>query len=151
MLALLLRVLGELFLHRLAGEPGRTHRVELVAQHADDLGGHRMVQEGDGVLHLAPVVRGYGAGNQMLPGPAADLLDIGEKRPESAHGLAPSCSSIGDGRAPPHDWLAPPAALSVHWDAGAALRASRAADFRKNQIEVQDVDLMSGTPGLTAT
>jgi hypothetical protein len=33
----------------------------------------------------------------MLPGPAADFLDIGEKRSGSAHVLALSCSSIGDG------------------------------------------------------
>src|SRR5258705_185549 len=95
LLGLLLRVLGELLLHRLAGESGRAHRVELVTEHAHDLGGHRVVQEGDGVLYIAPVVLGDRAGGQMLPGPAANLLDVGKKRSWGFHGLALLYPSIG--------------------------------------------------------
>src|SRR6266436_3683722 len=57
---------------RLAREPGRARRVELVAQDAHDLRGHGVVQQGDGVFHLAAVVLRDGALRQVLLGPAAD-------------------------------------------------------------------------------
>src|SRR4029077_12501443 len=85
MLSLLLRVLSKLLFHRLAGEPGRAHRVELVAEDAHDLRGHRVVEEGDGVLHLASIVLRDGAFAQMLPRTATNLLDVGKKRSRSTH------------------------------------------------------------------
>src|SRR5262249_53766949 len=83
-----LRVLSELFLHGFAGESGRADGVELVAEDAHDLRRDRVVQEGDGVLHLAPVVPGDGAFAQMLASPAPNLLDVREKR-LSRHSLSP--------------------------------------------------------------
>src|SRR5207245_10483724 len=75
-LLFLLRVLSKLFLDRLAGESGRADGVELVAEDADDLRGDRVVQEGDGVLHLAAVVLRDGTFAQVLPSPAPNLLDV---------------------------------------------------------------------------
>src|SRR5438876_1019149 len=88
MLLFLLRVLSELFLDRLAGEPGRADGVVLVAEDADDLRGDRVVQEGDGVFHLAPVVLRDGAFAQMLPSPAPNLLDIRKEPLSSTHCLS---------------------------------------------------------------
>src|SRR5213593_2995725 len=88
MLLFLLRVLSELFLDRLAGEPGRADGVELVAEDADDLRGDRVVQEGDRVFHLAAVVLRHRAFAQMLPSPPPNLLDVRKKRPLSAHCLS---------------------------------------------------------------
>jgi hypothetical protein len=41
--------------------------VKLVAQNAHDLGGDRVIQEIDGVLHVATVVLGHGALVEILP------------------------------------------------------------------------------------
>src|SRR5437016_14135354 len=88
MLLFPLRMLRELLLDRLAGESGRAHGVELVAEDAHDLRGDRVVQEGDGVLHLAAVVLRDGAFAQMLPSPPPNLLDVRKKRPLSTHCLS---------------------------------------------------------------
>src|SRR5437870_10414202 len=88
MLLFLLRVLSELFLDRLAGESGRADGVELVSKDAHDLRGDRVVQEGDGVFHLAPVVLRDGAFAQMLPSPAPNLLDIRKEPLSSTHCLS---------------------------------------------------------------
>src|SRR5437016_2082577 len=88
MLLFLLRVLSELFLDRLAGESGGADGVELVAENAHDLRGDRVVQEGDGVFHLAPVVLRDGAFAQMLPSPAPNLLDIRKEPLSSTHCLS---------------------------------------------------------------
>src|SRR5438094_557907 len=85
MLLFFLRVLSELSLDRLAGESGRADGVVLVAEDAHDLRGDRVVQEGDGVLHLAPVVLRDGAVAEMLPRPAPNLLDVRKKLPPSMH------------------------------------------------------------------
>src|SRR5436309_1108895 len=87
-LLLLLRVLSELFLDRLAGESGRADGVELVAEDAHDLRGDRVVQKGDGVLHLAAVVLRDGTFAEMLPRPAPNLLDVRKKLPSSPHCLS---------------------------------------------------------------
>jgi hypothetical protein len=55
MLGLLVGVLGKFLLRGLAGKSCRAHRVKLLAEHAHDLGGDRVVEERDRVLHLAPV------------------------------------------------------------------------------------------------
>src|SRR5206468_11210811 len=83
-----LRVLSELFLDRLAGESGGADGVELVAENAHDLRGDRVVQEGDGVFHLAPVVLRDGAFAQMLPSPTPNLLDIRKEPLSSTHCLS---------------------------------------------------------------
>src|SRR5207247_7814566 len=88
MLLFLLRVLSELFLDRLARKTGRADGVELVAEDADDLRGDRVVQQGDRVLHLAPVVLRDGTFAQMLASPAPNLLDIRKKSPWSTHCLS---------------------------------------------------------------
>src|SRR6266567_4445839 len=88
MLLFLLRVLSELLLDRLAGESGGADGVELVAENAHDLRGDRVVQEGDGVFHLAPVVLRDGAFAQMLPSPAPNLLDIRKEPLSSTHCLS---------------------------------------------------------------
>src|SRR6266404_1167434 len=88
MLLFLLRVLSELFLDRLAGESGRADGVELVSKDAHDLRGDRVVQEGDGIFHLAPVVLRDGAFAQMLPSPAPNLLDIRKEPLSSTHCLS---------------------------------------------------------------
>src|SRR6266481_5427170 len=89
MLLFLLRVLSELLLDRLASEAGRADGVELVAEDADDLRGDRVVQEGDGVLHLAAVVLRDGTFAEMLPSPAPNLLDVRKKLlPSSTHCLS---------------------------------------------------------------
>src|SRR5438128_175248 len=87
MLLFLLGVLSELLLDRLAGESGRADRVEFVAEDAHDLRGDRVVQEGDGVLHLAAVVLRDGTFAEMLPRPAPNLLDVRKKLPSSPHCL----------------------------------------------------------------
>src|SRR5438132_5002524 len=88
MLLFLLRVLSKLFLDRLAGESGRADGVVLVPKNAHDLRGDRVVQEGDGVLHLAAVVLRDGTFAEMLPRPAPNLLDVRKKCPWSTHCLS---------------------------------------------------------------
>src|SRR6266404_3808153 len=88
MLLFLLRMLSELFLDRLAGESGRADGVELVAEDAHDLRGDRVVQEGDGVLHLAAVVLRDGAFAEMLTSPTPNLLDVRKKLSSSIHRLS---------------------------------------------------------------
>src|SRR5213594_4998965 len=88
MLLFLLRVLSELFLDRLAGESGGADGVELVAENAHDLRGDRVVQGGDGVFRLAPVLLRDGAFAQMLPSPAPNLLDIRKEPLSSTHCLS---------------------------------------------------------------
>src|SRR2546422_5001306 len=88
MLLFLLRVLSKLFLDRLAGEPGRADGVVLVAEDADDLRGDRVVQQGDRVFHLAPVVLRDRAFAQMLPRPAPNLLEVRKKLSSSTHCLS---------------------------------------------------------------
>src|SRR5262245_8934093 len=88
-LALLFGVLRELLLYGLAGQAGGADRVKLVAEDTHDFGGYRVVEQGDRVLHLAPVVLGDGAIAQMTPGPLSDLLDVVQKRTWSAHDPVP--------------------------------------------------------------
>src|SRR5438445_11980210 len=87
MLPFLLRVLSKFLLDRLAGESGCAHRVKLVTEDAHDLRGHRMVQESDGVFHLATVILRDRAFGQMLPSSVTDLLDVGKTRSGCTHGL----------------------------------------------------------------
>ena len=88
-LGFLLRVLEEFLLDRLAGQARRTYRVELVTQDAHDLRGHGVVEGGDGLFHLAAVVLGHCALAQVLPGSAADFLDVGYEGSLCAHAVAP--------------------------------------------------------------
>jgi len=70
------RRLSKFLLDRLPRESGRAHRVELVAEDTHDLRGYSVIQEGDGVLHLTPVVLRDGSFAEMLASPATDLLDV---------------------------------------------------------------------------
>src|SRR5262245_33853314 len=67
MLLFLLGVLCEFFLHRLTHQSGCAYRMELVAQDAHDLGGHCVVQHGDGGLDLATVVVRHRPFGKVLP------------------------------------------------------------------------------------
>src|SRR5438132_8064173 len=108
MLLFLLRVLSELLLDRLAGEPGRADGVELVPEDADDLRGDRVVQERDRILHLAAVVLGDGAFGEMRPSPSPNLLDVRQKPLSSTHCLSSLLSAICSVPAASHP---PPTAL----------------------------------------
>src|SRR6267142_1246156 len=66
-LLLLVRVLCNLFLDRLAGEASRANRVEFVAEDAHNLRRYSMVQEGNAVLNLSLIVLRDGSFVQMLP------------------------------------------------------------------------------------
>src|SRR5207247_7504405 len=56
MLLLLFRVLSELFFNRLTGEASRASGVEFIAEYANDLRRHSMVQDRDVVLNLSLIV-----------------------------------------------------------------------------------------------
>ena len=79
MLLFLLGVLRKLRLDRLASQAGGANGVEFVAQDSDNFGGHCVVQESDGVLHFALIVLRDRAFGKVLPSPATNFLDIGEK------------------------------------------------------------------------
>src|SRR5471030_110998 len=73
-------VLRELVGHRLRVD-ARGHVVmALVAQHADDLGRQRVVQQLDGGVDVAAVGLGDGTLLDVFARPALDLFDVGEER-----------------------------------------------------------------------
>ena len=80
---LLVGVLQELRGHRPGVEALGHVVVPLVAQHADDLGGQRLVEHLDHPLAVGAVGVGDRALLDLLPGPLAEGLDVGE---EVAHG-----------------------------------------------------------------
>jgi hypothetical protein len=76
---LLVRVLEELLGHRL-GVDARGHVVvALVAEHADELGGERLVEQAQDGLAIAAIGLGDGALLDVAARAAAELLDVGEK------------------------------------------------------------------------
>ena len=87
MLLLLFRVLSELFFNRLTGEASRASGVEFIAEYANDLRRHSMVQDRDVVLNLSLIVLCDGAFVEMLSSSATNLFHIGKKC-SWTHGLS---------------------------------------------------------------
>ena len=73
---LLFGMLRKFLFDCLTRKPGRGNRVELVAQHAHDLGRHGVVEKGNGVLDLAMIVLRDSALVQMAARALSNLLDI---------------------------------------------------------------------------
>src|SRR6266568_2379237 len=104
---LLLAGMGsELPLHRLAMDPLRGDGVELVPQHADQLGRQRVVEELEGGRDVSFVVAGDGAFVHVLPCPPAQLLHVHDERLCLGHDPLPPANawvtkwiSISTGRA----------------------------------------------------
>src|SRR5215813_12995814 len=78
-------MLGKLLFHRLAGDAGGDHRVGLVAEHADDLGGHCPVEKLDGELRVAAIVVGDCPLLQVLACLLPDIRDVCGKRTLLGH------------------------------------------------------------------
>ena len=76
MLLFLSGVLGKLLFDRFARKSGRADRVELVAQHAYDLGCHRVVEQRNGIFNLAAIVLRDSTLGQMAARTLPNLLDI---------------------------------------------------------------------------
>src|SRR5262249_43680933 len=79
-LLLVLRVLEELRRHALGVDALRHEVMALVAQDAHDLGGERLVQQLHHRVAVGLVAGRHGAARDVLSGPAAQLLDIGQER-----------------------------------------------------------------------
>ena len=75
-----LRVLEELGRHALGVDALRHEVVALVAQHADDLGRERLVEQPHHRLAVGAVAGRHRALLDVLAGAAAQFLDVGQER-----------------------------------------------------------------------
>src|SRR5688572_1205358 len=88
MLLLVVGVLEELRRHALGVDALRHEVMALVAQRADDLGRERLVEELEDHAAVGVVPGSHRALRDVLPGPPAQRLDVGEERP--GHPASPS-------------------------------------------------------------
>src|SRR5262245_60797674 len=79
MLLLLFGMLSELCFNGLTSEASRANGVEFIAEYANDLRRHSMVQDRDVVLNFSLIVLRDGAFGQMLSSSTTNLFHIGKK------------------------------------------------------------------------